>query len=105
MKMLPELKKSRSKHSRFNKELETIKTQSKVANSIFEIKSILGAINRLNNTEKCISDMEDRIIEITPSEEQTRKERKQNSALWDNIKCVDIHITQVPEKEEREKRG
>ena len=49
----------------FNKELETIKTQSKIGNSVSEIKSNLKAMNsRLNDTER-LSDLEDRIMQIT----------------------------------------
>ena len=57
----------------FNKELETIKmTHSKIDNSTSEIKSNLEATNgQLNDTEECISDLEDRIMEIIQSEQQT----------------------------------
>ena len=60
----------------FNKELENIKkTQSKKDNLISEIKSTLETKNsRLNDTEEHISDLEDRIMEITQSEEQTERQ-------------------------------
>ena len=60
----------------FNKELENIKkTQSKKDNLISEIKSTLETMNsRLNDTEEHISDLEDRIMEITQSEEQTERQ-------------------------------
>ena len=56
----------------FNKDLETIKiTQSKIDNSIFEIKNTLEAMNsQISDTEECIGDLEDRIMEITQSEQQ-----------------------------------
>ena len=68
-----ELRKSINRNkAHFNKELETVKkTQSIIDNSISEIKSTLEAKNsRLNDTEECISDLEDRIMEITQSEQQ-----------------------------------
>ena len=60
-------------------------TESKIDNSISEIKSNLKAINSWqNDREECIrSDLEDRIMEINQPEQQTekqffKKERKQN---------------------------
>ena len=59
----------------FSKELENIKkTQTKIDNKIYEIKSTLEAVNiRLNDTEQCMSDLEDRIMEINQSEQQTER--------------------------------
>ena len=60
----------------FHEELEIIKKQqTKIDNSLSEIKSILGTMNSiLNDTDECISDREDRIImEIIQSEQQTNK--------------------------------
>ena len=59
-----------------NKDLKNIKmTQSKINDSTSEIlKNTLVRMNsRLNNTEECISDLEDRIMKITQTEEQKRK--------------------------------
>ena len=55
----------------FNKELENIKkTQSEMKNSIAEIKNTLEGMNsRLSDTEICINPLEDRIMEITQSEQ------------------------------------
>ena len=56
----------------FNKELENIKkkTKSEMKNSIAEIKKkILGLNSRLGHTEEFISDLEDRIMKITQSEQ------------------------------------
>ena len=71
----------------FKKELETIrKSQEKLENSFAEMKSELKALNsRMNNAGEWISDLENRIMEITQSGEQTenqikkkrKKERKQ----------------------------
>ena len=42
---------------------------SEMKNSIAEIKKILGLNSRLGHTEEFISDLEDRIMEITQSEQ------------------------------------
>ena len=62
--------------------------------------------SRLNVAEECINDLEDRIMEITQSQQQKQKQvlKNENSlrSLWDNIKHTNICIRQIPE-EEREK--
>ena len=75
--MLKELRKSIVRNAdHCDKELELIKrSQSKLDNSIAEIKTELNAIKtRLNNAEKWICDLEDRIMEITQSEQQKEKQ-------------------------------
>ena len=68
----------------------------------------------MNNTlegiieaEEQINDLEDRMVEITATEENIENRMKRNEDslrdLWDNIKCTNIRITGVPEGEEREK--
>ena len=61
----------------------------------------------MNNVEQCKSDLNDRIMEITQSEQQTESQMKQNEGnirdLQDNIKCANLHIIGIPEGEEREK--
>ena len=56
--------------------------------------------------EEQISDLEDRMVEITSMEQNKEKRMKRNEdslrSLWDNIKCTNICIIGVPE-EEREK--
>ena len=51
--------------------------------------------------------MEDILVEITALEQNKEKRMKRNEDslrdLWDNIKCTNIHIIGVPEREEREK--
>ena len=46
-------------------------------------------------------------MEITDAEEEREKRLKTNEEslreLWDNVKCINIHIIGVPEGEEREK--
>ena len=48
-----------------------------------------------------------RPVEITDKEQKREKRLKRNEdslrGLWDNVKCTNIHITGLPEGEEREK--
>ena len=71
------------------------------------MKSISEGINsRLNGEEERISELEDRVMEIIATEQKKEKRMKRNEDslidLWDSIKHVNIHITVVPEGEERE---
>ena len=48
----------------------------------------------MNNAEKLISDMEDTIMEITQSEQQTENQMTKHKSnmrdLWDNIKQANL---------------
>ena len=58
-----------------DKELENIKkTQSKIDNSIFQIKKHSKENEQQTDIEECISDLEDRIREIIQSEQQTERQ-------------------------------
>jgi len=76
---------------------------------ITEIKNTLEGINtRISEAEEQISDMEDKIVEIT-SEEQNKVKRMKRTEdslrdLWDNIKCTNIQIIGVPEEEEEQNK-
>ena len=77
-------------------------------NTITEMKNTLEGINsRINEAEEQRSELEDRMVEITATEQnkEKRMKRSENSVrhLWDNIKCTNIHIIVVPEGGEREK--
>ena len=77
-------------------------------NTINEIKNSLEGINsRITEAEERISDLEDKIVEITTAEQkkQKRMKRTENSLrdLWDNIKVTNILIIGVPEEEEKKK--
>ena len=75
-------------------------------NSITEIKNTLEGMNSwIIDTEEGISDLEDRIMEITQWEQQKEKQifKSENTLrdLWNNIKCTNVQIIGVPEGGER----
>ena len=65
-----------------------------------------GINSRIGDTEEYISDLEDRIMEITQLEQQKGNLNSENKlrACWDNIKHTKIHITGASEGEERKKK-
>ena len=76
--------------------------------TINEIKNTLEGINsRIPEAEEWISDLEDKIEEITTTEQKKEKRMKKIEDslrdLWDNIKCTNIRIIWVPEEEEKNK--
>ena len=77
-------------------------------NTITQMKNTLEGINsRITEAEEQISDLQDRMVEITAAEHNKEKRLKRNEDslrdLWDNIQCTNIHIIGVPEGDEREK--
>ena len=77
-------------------------------NIINEIKNSLGGINsRITEAEEWISDLEDKIVEITTTEQNKEKRMKRIEDslrdIYDNIKCTNIRIIVVPEEEEKKK--
>ena len=77
-------------------------------NTINEIKNSLEGINsRITEAEERISDLEDKIVEITITEQNEEKRMKRIEDglrdLWDNIKRTNIWIIGVPEEEEKKK--
>ena len=66
-----------------------------------------GINSRITKAEEWINDLEDRMVEITATEQNIEKRMKRNEdslrMFWENIKCTNIHIIGVPEGEEREK--
>ena len=67
------------------------------------MKNTLESSNsRVTETEQ-INDLEDRIVEITATEQNidNRMKRNENTLkdLWDNIKCSNIRIIGAPEGE------
>ena len=64
-------------------------------NTINKIKNSLERRNsRITKAEEQISDLEDKIVEITTTEQNTEKRMKRIEDsfrdLWDNIKCTNI---------------
>ena len=76
-----------------------------MSNTISEIKnSIEGISNRITEEEEWISDLEDKIGEITTAEQNKEKRMKRiEDSLWDNIKHTNIQIIEVPEEEEKKR--
>jgi len=80
-----------------NKDLEELKnkhTQEKNS-TITEIKNTLEGINsRISEAEEGISELEDKMVEITAEEQNKVKRMKRTEDslrdLWDNIKCTNI---------------
>ena len=93
----------------FNKDLEELKSKQTVMNNtINEIKNSLEGINiRIIEAEERISDLEDKIVEITTAEQTKEKRMKRNEDslrdLWDNIKRNNIRIIGVRRRRERER--
>ena len=76
-------------------------------NTINEIKNSLeGISSRITEAER-ISDLEDKIVEITTAEQNKEKRMKRiEDSLrdpWDNIERTNIRIIGVPEEEEKKK--
>ena len=77
-------------------------------NKIIEIKNSLEGINsRITEAEQWISDLEDKLVEITTTEQNKEKRMKRIEDslkdFWGNIKCTNIRIIGVPEEEEKKK--
>ena len=93
----------------FNKDLGELKSKQTVRNNtINEIKNSLEGNNSIiTEAEERISDLEDKIVEITTTElnKEKRMKRTEDSLrdFWDNIKCNNIWIIGVPEEEEKKK--
>ena len=76
-----------------------------MSNTINEIKNSLEGINsRITEEEERISDLEDKVVEITTAEQNKEKRMKRIEDslrdLWENIKRTNIQIIRVPEEEE-----
>ena len=80
----------------FNKDLEELKSKETVMNNIInETKNSLEGINsRITKAEERISDLEDKIVEITTAEQNKEKRMKRIEDslrdLWDNIKHTNM---------------
>ena len=77
-------------------------------NTINEIKNSLEGINsRITEAEEWITDLEDKIVEITTTEQNKEKRMKRIEDslrdLWDNIERTNVQMIGVPEEEEKKK--
>ena len=84
----------------FTKDPEEFKNQQTEMNNVPE-----GINSRITEAEEWINELEDRMVQITATEQNIEKRMKRNEHslwyLWDNIKCANIHIIGVPEGEKR----
>ena len=93
----------------FNKDVEELKrNQATMKTTINEIKNTLEGINsRITKAKERVSDLEDKMVEITTAEQNKEKRMKRTEDtlrdLWDNIKRTNIRIIGVPEEEEKKK--
>ena len=93
----------------FNKDLEELKSKQRMMNNtINEMKnSLQGIHSRTTEAEEQISDLEDKIVEITATEQNKEKRMKRIQDtlrhLWNNIKHTNILIIGVPKEEEKKK--
>ena len=72
------------------------------------MNTILGGIySRITEAEEWINDLENRMVEITATEQniEKRMKRSENNLrdLWDNIKHTNIRIIGVPEGGDRKR--
>ena len=77
-------------------------------NTTNEIKNSLeGNNSRITEAEEWISDLEDKILEITTAEQNKEKRMKRIEDslrdIWENIKHMNIRIIGFPEEEEKKK--
>ena len=77
-------------------------------NTINEIKNTLEGINsRTTEAEERISDLEDKIVEITTAEQNKEKRMKRTEDnlrdVWNNIKRTNIRIIGFSEEGEKKK--
>ena len=70
-------------------------------------KTLARINSRITEAEEWISDLLERLVEITAIKQNIEKRMKRNEDslrdFWDNIKCTNIHIIGVPEGEERQR--
>ena len=74
------------------------------------MKNMLEGINnRITEAEERISELKDKMAEITANEQNKEKRMKRIDDnlrdLWDNNKCTNIRIIGVPEEEEKKKES
>ena len=94
----------------FNKELEELKSKQTMMNTTINeiINSLEGIKSRITEAEEQISDLEDKIVEITTAKQNKEKRMKRIEDslrdLWDNIKCTNIRIIGGPRRRREKER-
>ena len=91
-----------------NKDLEESKNiHTETNNTITKIKNSLEGINSRISEAEWISELEDKMVEITSEEQNKVKSMKRTEDslrdLWDHIKHNNIWIIGVPEEGEKKK--
>jgi len=92
-----------------NKDIKELKKKHTETNTtITEIKNTLEGINcKISEAEEQISELEDKMVEITSEEQNKVKRMKRTkdslSDHWNSIKWTNIQIIGVPEEEEKKK--
>ena len=76
-------------------------------NAINKIGNRLDAMNRIEEAEEQISDLEDKVMESKEAEQKRERRILQHEnrlrKLSDSIKCNNIYILGVPKEEEEDK--
>ena len=103
VKMFQDLRKTMEKMQEMSaKDLEEIKNKQTEMNNTLE-----GINSRITEAKERINYLEDRMVEITATEQNIEKRMKRNEDslrdLWDNTEYTNIHIIGVPEGGGREK--
>ena len=87
---------------RLTKDLEELKNKQTEMNN-----TLKGINSRITEAEGQISDLEDKIVESTTTEQNIEKRMEKNEdslrELWDNNKCTNICIIGVPEGGDRKR--
>ena len=73
---------------------------------LLQKNTLEGIKSKINEAEEQISELKDRMVEITVTEQRKNNEKKWDSPrdFWDNIKCTNINIIGIAEGEKKEKR-
>ena len=86
----------------FTKDPEELKNKSTEMNNSLE-----GINPGITEAEEQISELADRMVDITATEQNIEKKNEKNEDrlrdLWDNIKCTNMGVLRVPEEGKREK--
>ena len=91
----------------FNKELEELKGKQTMMNStINETKNSLeGNNSRITEVEEWISDLKDKIVEITAAQKNKEKRMKriEDSVrdIWGYFRCTNTRIMRIQEEEKK----